>query len=470
MDPECPRPVRFVPIPNLTVTLMLLVGMNLVFIAAWIEQENFEPLPWRESIPVWVRRASVEATPDMGFLARVLALWPYREDRGDRFGLDQQALVIVLWLSDSDWRALLESGRLPTPGRFEALAGELACGDSFTLDGVAFTVTGRIRRGAPGFTFAYAVPHHENLQAFFDESLDAAEIRLGPDGFELIEEADDAMDTHQEADASDKGLQPFVGRIDKGDAIDPDLEEALFWAAFIRSNRRVALAVLCGLMLTVIGGAIAQVRFLRWLGKRSSFFSPIGEPLAARSGLLWGMHITHYGTAFGMMVPAWLWPHANVHIIWLIQGIFAHGELSHIGSAYTSGDILGAAWRTFYQNYVNQTLQWCILPSLVIPFVGVVKNLVSFALVGFAMAPVWAGTAARLTFHSLTMAVELEAYVLASFMVVLFPLEIARGLWNHSLREAVSGAARMMIRGSVLLGILLAGAALYEAATLILLD
>jgi hypothetical protein len=106
----------------------------------------------------------------------------------------------------------------------------------------------------------------------------------------------------------------------------------------------------------------------------------------------------------------------------------------------------------------------------VIPFIGVAKNLLSFALVGLALSPVWTGVSEKMTYHAGTMVLELEAYVLVSIVMVLYPWHLLRAL---TARDDTGGGARIrhalasVASGTLLAGAILALAALYEAVTLI---
>ena len=82
---------------------------------------------------------------------------------------------------------------------------------------------------------------------------------------------------------------------------------------------------------------------------------------------------------------------------------------------------------------------------------------------------VFEGSAWGMSFHSITMAVELGAYIVASFAVAVLPIRAAQGysrgeFWPQLLRGLQTVWGAVLICGSML-----AFAALYEAATLILL-
>ncbi len=82
------------------------------------------------------------------------------------------------------------------------------------------------------------------------------------------------------------------------------------------------------------------------------------------------------------------------------------------------------------------------------------------------MTPLWSGMPGMLIFHSVTMVLELEAYVFACVTVALFWIHVVRSLRQS---EPLGYAIRILLAGTALSGVLLAIAALYEATTLILL-
>jgi len=85
------------------------------------------------------------------------------------------------------------------------------------------------------------------------------------------------------------------------------------------------------------------------------------------------------------------------------------------------------------------------------------------------MAPLWSGMAWMFSFHSITMTLELEAYIIACVIVVYFWRRVIAGLRDKELLPCVIQGFRALGSGIMLTGTMLAIAALYEAATLILL-
>ena len=123
--------------------------------------------------------------------------------------------------------------------------------------------------------------------------------------------------------------------------------------------------------------------------------------------------------------------------------------------------------RSACRAFVTATLVWNIGISLVIPFIGLFKTAISLGLVGFAMAPVWSDTFAGYTYHSITMGLELEAYILATFSIVVYALHFFRGIVRGNLLHEWGQGFQTVFGSAFIAGALLAAAALYEAVTLI---
>jgi len=228
-----------------------------------------------------------------------------------------------------------------------------------------------------------------------------------------------------------------------------------------------------GILAVVIGGMIAQVRLLRFAGAYSALLRPVSSALVRHAGLLWTLHIVLYGAFFGFTVLAIVFPLANMGVVEMVHGIFTEGGLKHLGDAYQEGHVLAATCWTWVQNFVVQTVLLTIVPAGSVPFAGtawaLAKHMLSFCLAGFVMAPLWSDSISVLPWHAITIAVELEAYVIAGFVAAVFPIRIVNGVAKGEVWRGYVDGLRVLGSGTLLAGVLLAAAALYEALTLILL-
>jgi len=438
---------------------VLLIGVALIGAAALAEVVLSRNQPWKDAllapeallpanveglIPVAVRRLPREIPASLRPAIDQLRDFPGAADVLDLLEIEKGERVVLLSLKADILTRLLASGRLPVPGKPEALAGDLAASPTFDLDGRSFSVVGRLQRGVAGLAYAYVIPHDPAMEQYFTTESGATEGWIDPEGFKRLKE--------DETYLADQEPPKLVGGI-------------------TRSPPWVASLVVAGLFMVACGGSVLQVRLLRHAAARApGFLRAVLREIIERPALVIFVHTVLYGVFFLMMLVAFQYPVANIRATSLVRDEFAKGELSYIGNAYASGDILLAAAATFFHNYVYATILFALAPSLIVPFAGLIKNLLSFASVGFVMAPIWAESGAKLVYHSITMALEMEGYIIASFVVVVWPLRVFKGLTGGTFLEQLAQGFRIVVSGALLAGIMLAIAALYEATTLIVLS
>ena len=394
-------------------------------------------------IPIITRRLPDKDLGDAGAWLNGLLANPELADLIGPLELFKGERVILLSAAPDGLEGLLASGRFPEPGKPEVLAGDLVRPDSFELDGETFRVVGRLRRSVSGLGHSYVVLDDDALRPRFSPDKGATQGWLDPEGLTRILNQDPPYDAE-------------------------DHPEVVGGAT--RTSRAIAAGTVFGLIFVALGGALIQITTLRWLWSRyrGPFPAMLGE-VATRPWLLGLVHVLLYGAFFGTMLAAYEHPLANLSVGALVREEFTEGSLDYIGAAYASRDVLRAAGATFWHNYLVATISLTILPSILMPFAGVLKNLVTFATVGFAMSPIWTGSASQLAVHSITMALELEAYVVASFAVAVWPIRFVRGLVTGELSRELSQGLRVLAGGAAFVGVILAVAAFYEAATIILL-
>lgn len=399
-----------------------------------------KPLPIEEEeniLPVMLRRLPEPRSPLIEWLEEM----PEGQEVIKQLRLDKGEWVVLLPVSDQTLVHLLASGRIPSRGRFEAVAGDLARGNSFQLNGHEFHVVGRLKRSVGGLAFTFIVPDDEAYRPLFQE------------------------------DGARQGWLDLNGR-ERLASLPPEVAKE--WpepvGAMTRAGKGVPMGVILGMVLVALGGSVTYYRiFLRMRTRRPARTRQILEEVHDRPGLFWGMHVLMYGAFFTMMVLATAYPLVTMRMEQYLSQQLTEGSMKHVGAAYASGDILFAAAVTFAHNYFLATIIQTFAISLVIPFGGVIKNLLTFLAVGFAMAPLWAGSAAGMSFHSITMAVELGAYIVASFAVAVFWIRIGRGIFAGTFRDEFLKGLKALGGAAILSAVMLAVAALYEATTLILL-
>jgi len=354
---------------------------------------------------------------------------------------------------------MLASGRLPEHGKPEAVAGYLAQGTTFKLDDQQVQVVGRLRPSVGGVQYSFIMFGNGEYESFFDSEGDALSGWVDPTGEDRLETLLKSLDTE-------------------------DTEEFVILPAHSRTETVYTLSTIMGLILVAAGGTLVLYRLLARLNHRRQMqrlmeaeealpmglFEPVLCALVKHPVSFAALNIAFYTTMFVLMLVAIETPLLNYRLGNVVSGAFTEGDLKYVGLAYASGNIWWAAFATFQQNFLVATVFANVLPSLIIPFFGPFRNLISFAFIGFIMSPLWIGSTQSYIYHSITMVIELQAYIIASFAMILWPLKLIQGIrQNRFGAGAVSGLA-LVGSATALAAIILIIAAIYEAVTLILLD
>ncbi len=431
--------------------LLLASGPLIILTVAVLEGFDRESQAWGSAVfapdgpPPWpgTHIIQVRHVP-LGHFPRQRAMYEeVRDSLPEAIGLGMTERVISIDIPPGEIEPLLESGRAPAPGEPELVAGVYARLDHFELDGTTFDVVGRLQPGVAGLHFAYLLPADPVWDPIFVESKEATTGWLDPDGVERISEMDDP--------------EAFLAQEKVAGLQAP-------------TRRSYALVVIMGLLFVATGGAFVHVAlFRRWARLRAGVFSPIFTAVAQHPRLVLGMHVLLYGGFFLSMCTSMRYPFISIFLQEYITHAFSEGGLAYIGEAYESGNILLATGATFLNNYLLQTVLLTVLISFVLPMIGVLKTLASFVLVGFGMAPMWSGMSAMFVFHSITMTLELEGYIFACIAVCAFWIHLLEGMRQQRPKEGFLTGIKIVGSGTLLSGVMLALAGLYEATTLILL-
>ena len=426
--------------------ILLLTGMILVSSAAFFDAQEANR-PWAAAVLVLGAPKSVVSEDSVPVAAQripqaetefVAALRGSEDGRKlmDALELDKGPHFLAFQERWSEVAELLATGRMPEPGAHEVLAGYLAPSTPFEFGGKTFTVSGRLRASVGSLGYAYLAPNTESVRQALLAQGTSRQGWIMPEGLKT---------------ETAKGLA----------AIEKDKLELV--ASPGRSSERAIWLCLVGLVFVAIGGSGAYLHVLRWLSTcwHGAVAAPLLQAMARHMKPLIWVHVLLYGAFFLFMALGAANPLFQSRVIGFVQHQFSEGGLSYVGDAYAEGSILKATAATFFQNYFVATIATTLTPSLFIPFAGVIKNLVTFAFAGFAMAPVWLDSAPRMSYHSLTMVLEFEAYIVATFAAAAWPFLLFRGK---------AGKGLQILAGAVLVGgAMLLFAALYEASTLILL-
>lgn len=482
--------------PWIIAASLVAAGVAFLFVLSSIEAHWLKAQPWSRALwtedyvikadgtlDAWSRQLSIEQSlgdspwvrmiqDDLTRDARAQASRPHPKEKPDSplstkglLNLEflPRASLLMIALPREALQPVLESGRLPDPGKGEVLAGALLSARELVVDGQHFTVTGHLRPQASGFTKVYLLPHDPAMETFFTDSPEGKHGSFVADGADRIEALIPAL-----ADPAAKDLPKVHG-------------------GPVQTCPWIAWGVWTSLLLVAGGFSLAFVEVYRHLSRLPiPGLSHAMQEIVLRPRLIWGLHIVFFGGFFGAMALGLLDAELNYFFTQYASHEFIDGGLQYVGDAYESGNIPRAAQATFYNNFVVQTLCLSAGASLVPPFfLGLIKILLSFVVVGFAMAPLWTETAGGMTYHVITLGLELPPYVLAGFGCAVWTRCIWRFLWSPLqvwyLGDKARGepliqeAARQLPRGLLVLagatlasGVFLYAAAWYEALTLIL--
>lgn len=375
-----------------------------------------------------------------------------------------RATLVMAALSPEALASLLGSGRLPETGKREVLAGPLLADDEITLDDETFSVVGHIDPTAAGFVKTYLLPADPALEALFaaDNGGTRGSIYANTDG--------DIVSLIPELESESRADIPTIhGRP-------------------VQTRTFIAWGVWWCLLGVATGATVGFIALYRRLAQTHiPVLATAMRETVLRPRLIVGLHVFLFAAFFGAMALGMQDPELNHLFTEYTAHTFTEGGLKYVGDAYYSGDIPRAAHATFNNNFVMQTLVLTVGASVVPPFfLGVLKILLSFVVVGFAMAPIWTETAGGMTYHAITLALELPPYILMSFGASVWALYVLQFLWSPIrawyLGESAAGepiiedAARQLPRGLLVLvgctgvtGVFLYVAAWYEAVTLIML-
>ena len=428
-----------------------------------------DDMPTLENYPIKARRVEREIPleDDLAFTLLETAVGWDRFDQPVR--LSDPELLIAIDVPREIQEELLDSGRLPEPGQPEVLAGSLARNADFEIDGIKFKVTGRLAASVSGFLFSYMLPNPHGFDNLFPGGPQTASGLLVVPGDILIDRGilpENPYLTNVEQEPEEESTETAAIAAEEDD--ENAIAVPAFTGGMLLCTVVVSKVCIFGMLLAALGGVVAYYFLFRLLhSHRYRIFFPFFDMIVARPKLYWTMHILLYGVFFFSIYTSINNPLLTYRISQYIQAVFSQGDLDYIGDAYASGDILRAAGATFYNNYIEQTLVFTFLISLFPIPLGLLKNMASFSLVGSALAPLWSGTSQAYVLHSITMVLELQAYILACFAITAWPLHLIRGVRNGQTLVHIKSGLAMLLWAALLTGIMLEIAALYEAFTLI---
>lgn len=131
------------------------------------------------------------------------------------------------------------------------------------------------------------------------------------------------------------------------------------------------------------------------------------------------VNIVYYGLVLIFMGVAALNQPLQTELLYTIGEAFTAGPLEAVGSAYTNAEALKAIGLTFVVNIFLGTFLVITLPSLIIPFSGLLMGAYRAILWGLLFSPFHPDMRLVMIPHSLTLLLEGQAYILALLGVYL---------------------------------------------------
>lgn len=457
--------------------LLLILGLLVLITAAIVEIVRWNAAPWGStlvnidaaeapegSFKTRVRSLPLDQVP--GVEEEILVLEAMSDLENDLVtALNIRRTEVIIAVEDySDWGALLCAGRVPAPGTNEVLAGGLARVDSFMLDDETFNVVGTLCPEVGGLQFAFLLPYDpDDPGTVFSVANGAKEGWIYPAGLNEMSDVLSIIAGDNDLDDDDV-FEKAAGELQRASMGGSDVH-----LAGALNSSFVKWSVLAALVIMATGGSWFHIRLFRRLARRSKWPTRALFRAMDETPRLWiSLHVILFGVFALAMAWGLIQPLQNLRVMGMLAGMFSDGDLQYIGDAYKSGNVFKAAAATFVNNYWYQTLLFTLLVSF-IPFApGAFKTAASFGLVGFAMAPNPIGSASGYTYHSITMVLELEAYIVASFCAVFWVRQCWRALRHGDGQELKKGVS-VMLGGALVTAVMLAIAGFYEATTLILL-
>src|SRR5271157_2025376 len=361
----------------------------------------------------------------------------------------------------------LREGRLPDPGKDEALAGSQAPHEEqLSIAGRTLKVVGVLHPSVGLFSDSYLVPEDRSLDGIFSKSDPAVQP------VEVIRMS-----------ASEFGDRKILAQVTEAFP----RESFILLGPEVRSDPRGFALYLSGQGLFLLGGTGLLIGLYRGLAGRVTWpvlTEPLQE-LARRPRLLWGVHLVYFGLFVVGAVAIYQLPTLNTVLMAAIQGELSskgQGVLAVAGRAYGSGNMIYAAVVTFSINFFLGSLAMITLPSMIIPGAGALLAAFRATLWGLLLGPSQVTLAYVMKAHSGTLLLEGEGYILAAFFALLIPIYLFRS--SAPLQQpAVSGpgepaaseekastawsrfkqAVVLNLKANVLVAIVLVVAACYEA-------
>jgi hypothetical protein len=364
----------------------------------------------------------------------------------------QEKLVLYPDITSDFTAQMLEWGRFPSPDANEVVAGSCTKNkDNVAVNGHKFYVVGQFKKVARLFIDSY----------LFSDSTAASEL----------------------FDPKNEDVQnAYILRLPKEQLLDSKVTEQLkkafpeskfaAYGPMLRTEQGPFFLYILGMAILFISGSVALFKTYYLLSERIAnkwLRLPLLE-ISKYKRLFLALHFIYFGVAILFMLVAYYLPELQVCLLAGIKSQVADGSgpLAIAGKAYMSKNILRAALTTFAINFFLGSLAYITIPSIIIPAVGVLAAIFRATMWGLLLAPTFDALSGAMLPHSLTILLEGEAYIIAAFFGLLILVYLFRKAEGPNILRRYGKALLMNLRGNLLVAIVLAIAAIYEAIEVIL--
>jgi hypothetical protein len=184
------------------------------------------------------------------------------------------------------------------------------------------------------------------------------------------------------------------------------------------------------------------------------------------------LNLVYYGLVTCGMIYVAFNPSLQQSLLELVGSAFTEGPFSAVGSAYVGGQVLQAMVLTFVVNLFIGSIAVITLPSLVIPFSGLLTGAYRAVLWGLLLSPTTPVLRWVMIPHSLVLILEGQAYILAMLAAY---VQGRAFLWPRSVgaatrRQGYGLGVKRSVRIYLLVVLVLAVAAIYEALEVIFIS
>jgi hypothetical protein len=273
-------------------------------------------------------------------------------------------------------------------------------------------------------------------------------------------------------------------------------------AAAERLDARSYYLYLAGLAIMLLGGSGALIWLYRlgadWsrrhglAGKDDAFAGgtepgdaptapPRGRPnwlaaplleLQKRARLVWGVHLAYFGLVILGSILIHQFPEIQAFFLSLVNKALSDPKnpLGVAGQAYASGNIPRAALVTFVVNFFLGSLACITIPSILVPGSGTLLAILRSIMWGVILAPTFVLLAGSMLPHSVTLLLEGEGYILATIFGLLIPIHIVQESLGGNPLTRFGRVLLLNLQALVLVAVVLAVAACYEATEVILMS